>query len=423
MKRILILWFLLSVILSACTPQSSTFTTPGAFPLGKPTRLSEGMLRFLVDLPAGTPSGTGQEIDIVILDEVTGLVINPERYPMRMVDDTHYTINIPFQIGTIIKYRYERGGSLPAKESTSNGQPVRYRLYRVDGQATVNDIVARWSDRPYQRQTGRMQGTIIDGGTGARLPGLIITCGGMQTTTNADGSFTLDGLPAGMQNFVAYAKDGFYLPFQQGALIGDGTLTKASFSIPHPQDRVNVVFTTSFPAETSKMAQVRLAGNLSQMGNTFSDLPGGVNGKPHSMPVLLPLKDGRYGVSFTLTPGTDLHYKYTLGDGFWNAEHDLQGRFNLRHLIVPNESTIIKDEIVTWRDGAKPPLNYDYFSPMTPTESRVTIQFYSYNWAQEIPAWSLGNHRWTYTLYSPLEILPIDFFKHRFCVNGSCGEK
>src|SRR5574342_621727 len=65
---------------------------------------------------------------------------------------------------------------------------------------------------------------------------------------------------------------------------------------------------------------VALGGNLLQLGNTFSDLRGGLSTVADRMPVLTPLPDGRYSVSLFLPVGAEIEYKYTMGDGFWNAE-------------------------------------------------------------------------------------------------------
>ena len=66
---------------------------------------------------------------------------------------------------------------------------------------------------------------------------------------------------------------------------------------------------------------IRLAGNLYQLGDTFGDLQGGLSTVATRMPVLAPLPDGRYSITLALPAGADIRYKYTLGDGFWNAEH------------------------------------------------------------------------------------------------------
>ena len=54
-----------------------------------------------------------------------------------------------------------------------------------------------------------------------------------------------------------------------------------------------------------------------------------------------------------LPAGADIRYKYTLGDGFWNAEHNTDGNFILRQLIVPASSTPVQvqDTVQTWQAG------------------------------------------------------------------------
>ena len=106
-----------------------------------------------------------------------------------------------------------------------------------------------------------------------------------------------------------------------------------------PAQMVNVIFTISFPANTIQNAPIRLAGNLYQLGNTFGDLQGGLSTVTTRMPLLSPLPDGRSTLSLMLPAGADIRYKYTLGDGFWNAEHSTDGAFVVRQLIVPASST------------------------------------------------------------------------------------
>jgi hypothetical protein len=47
-----------------------------------------------------------------------------------------------------------------------------------------------------------------------------------------------------------------------------------------------------------------------------------------------------------------VRYKYTLGDGFWNAEHKANAEFNVRQLIVPEEDTVINESVETWQAGS-----------------------------------------------------------------------
>ena len=86
----------------------------------------------------------------------------------------------------------------------------------------------------------------------------------------------------------------------------------------------------SVPSGTPPVVPIRFAGSLYPLGNTFATLNGGMSSLAANMPVLNPLPDGRYTLVLDLPVGADIRYKYTLGDGFWNAEHNADGSFRLR---------------------------------------------------------------------------------------------
>ena len=132
-------------------------------------------------------------------------------------------------------------------------------------------------------------------------------------------------------------------------------ITNAPIAL-QPAPFVNITFTVSVPSDTVVGAPLRLAGNLLQTGNTFGDLNGGLNAVASRLPQLKAASDGRYLVTLTLPVGADLRYKYTLGDGFWNAEHTLADAFVVRQLIVPASDTIIQDQVQTWQAGPSAPI-------------------------------------------------------------------
>jgi hypothetical protein len=49
-------------------------------------------------------------------------------------------------------------------------------------------------------------------------------------------------------------------------------------------------------------------------------------------PILKRNDNGTFEITLKLPVGFDLRYKYSLGDGFWNAEHEA-GKFVVRQLI------------------------------------------------------------------------------------------
>jgi hypothetical protein len=384
-------------------------------PVPTPTPLVQAMVTFRVELPEPLPPG--DSLFLSILDEVTGLALNPTRYLMEAEDSVHFFVILPFELDTLLKYRYSRES---AEEHTSDGSKVRYRMVRVDGPGMVGDIVSRWTDSAFQGPAGRIQGQAVDAATGDPIPNLLVTAGGASTISASDGSFLLEGLPPGTHNLVAYAIDGAYQIYQQGALVAAESTTPAQLELEAAR-MVQVEFVVSVPPETIPATPIRFAGSLYQLGNTFADLSGGFSLVSTRMPVLQPLPDGRYSITLELPAGEDLYYKYTLGDGYWNAEHYRNGSTRVRRLVVPERDTRLEDVISTWSNGPSAPITFDVTVPEnTPSDEVVSIQFNPLaGWTEPVPMWPVGGNRWIYVLFSPLENLPE--LAYRFCRNEQCG--
>ena len=448
LKNVLLSMLLLAVSLTACDleiseiseiPEITSLTSliqnitvinSGILPTFTPEpSLEETDITFQVQLPGNTPAG--ETIFLSVLDEVTGLALNPEYHPMEALEgqsegtdssEQIYSINLPFKTGSVIKYRYERqAGSAQVAEHFTDSSPVRYRLYQVNGPNTVEDIVSQWTDTLYSGSTGRIMGEAIDADTGQGIPNLLIQAGGAQTISDSNGSFVIEGLPPGIHNLVGYALDGSYKTFQQGARIATDSTTPTPLNMSGV-DFVDVSFIVNVPPDTPPVIPVRLAGNIHQLGNTFANLSGGISTLATKMPTLNPLSDGRYELTLSLPVGADIRYKYTLGDGFWNAEHNMAGDYRLRQFIVPEKDIKIEDEIETWSSGVSSTLVFDLNVPTeTPSGDFVSIQFKPlFGWTESIPMWYLGENRWAYALYSPLN-LPGEF-SYRYCRNGQCGK-
>ena len=146
----------------------------------------------------------------------------------------------------------------------------------------MRDIVADWGDKSFSRPTGIILGQVFNLDTGAPLPNMLVTAGGVQHITDSLGRFELNGLPIGTHNLLAYSPDGMYQPFEQGASVGDGQTTIVDLRVKAVK-LVSVTFMVSVPASTVPGVPVRIAGNLLQLGNTFADL-GGVNTSTDRMP-------------------------------------------------------------------------------------------------------------------------------------------
>jgi hypothetical protein len=209
-----------------------------------------------------------------------------------------------------------------------------------------------------------------------------------------------------------------YLTFQQGASVGDNQTTPVQISMK-PAQLVNVTFIVTVPNTTQPNAALRIAGNLLQLGNTFSDQRGGLSAIADRMPMLTPMPDGRYSVSMFLPAGADVQYKYTMGDGFWNAEFTSGGQYVTRRILVPPQNTTIEDTVQSWQSGPDSPIVFEVTVPAnTPTGDVIYIQFNPYGWTPPIPMWKRDNTHWVYKLYGPLNI--IGTFGYRYCRNAQC---
>lgn len=412
----------------ACTislfdPPSSPATATPPPAVATITPYPAAQTTFVVTIPE--PLQAGESVVVSVVDEVTGLALNPTNYPLNPRDATTYTGAIPVPVNSVLKYRYARMiGNTIIPEELSYGDPVRYRLHNAVSSTEVQDIVAVWSDRTTARPTSSILGQVFNSDTGAPLPNILVSAGGVQFITDSQGRFELTGLPIGVHQLAAYSMDGYYLPFQQGARVEEGKPTIVDLRVK-PAPLVSVTFNVSVPADTVPGVPVRIAGNILQFGNTFADLQGGMSVVTDRMPVMALQPDGRYTYTIGLPVGAYIEYKYSLGDGYWNAEHDVQGGWVVRKFVVPAQDTVIEDHVQTWlASNQSGPILFEVNIPsVTPAADIIYMQFSGYGWTEPIPMWPLGvvdgYTRWAYQLYSPLNFFGA--FSYRYCRNGQCG--
>jgi hypothetical protein len=377
---------------------------------------------FRLTIPEAIPSG--DSIYITLLDEVTGLSFNPHKYILTAEDSLHYTVSLPLYLGKLIKYRYSREGASIVSEHLYNDRPVRYRLYHVEGPGNVDDVLSRWTDSAYIGSKGRIMGEVLDFTTAHPIPNLLVTAGGEQALTLADGTFLLEGLPVGTHNLVFYSLDGTYELYQQGAVVAADSTTPVSVQLS-PAKLVTAIFTVKVPADTPADAPIRLSGNLYQLGNTYADLLGGVSSLATRMPQLGKLPDGRYMVTLSLPVGAYIEYKYTLGDGLWSSEVSSKGAFLLRQLIVPSRNLEEQDVVDTWHTENTSPIRFEVKVPSdTPQSDLISIQFNpGFGWLEPLPMWSAINSQgeavWRFDLTGPFN--DQSSLHYRYCRQLQCG--
>jgi hypothetical protein len=415
--RTLILISLLASLIAGCGTGDSSTTAATAFPFPTPVTPTQYTLTFLVQAPAGADAS--DKVLINVLDEVTGLALNPSVYEMESADTNLWKIQLGFSRGSLVKYRFSlQSGAI---EADASGNLIDFRTYYAAGNASVQDTVAHWSGTDFHGTTGIMRGLVRNSTTGLAIPGLIVTMAGKRSFTDASGNFSLSGIPTGRQILVAYDMEGRYRPFVQEAIVADGQETPADLQLI-PTSTVNVTFRVYAPSDTPTNASLRLVGSLFNMGSTFMPGLATTMVDPARAPQLTRLSDGSYGTVLTLPVGALIRYKFTLGDGFWNAERGGDGKFILRELQVPEHDAIFNYSIVSWHTGGKGAVTFNTTAPEnTPTTDSVSLQISPFQgiWMRPIPMWLAGTNQWTYTMFAPTDWPGA--VTYRFCRNGVCG--
>lgn len=404
------------VFLSGCYFPSSISPDSRIFDSVSDFSMPPVNVQFQLALPE--PATSGERIVVEILDDVTGLPYNSRVYELKQLSDRVYETTLSVPSGSVIKYRYGKIGQPITLESTVDGNPVDYRLLYAPISITVQDHLQAWQGEPYIGGTGRFKGMLVDSSTNLPIADIIVSAGGLRTFTDFNGKFVLEGLGEGVHNVVFYAIDGKYRTYQQGASIQSGMTTPANVSLV-PMPEVSVTFLITPPGDALG-APIYVAGNIYQLGNTFAELTGMVRIKPNRMPMLAANSDGTLSITLKLYAETDLRYKFTLGDGYWNAEQYESGGFRVRQLIVPTQDATITHVIETWRSPDVEPITFSISIPsqIAPVDGKY-IQFRIGDWMEPLPLWPLGNGNYLYILFSPLN--PSQAIAYQFCRNEDCA--
>jgi len=372
-------------------------------------------VKFNAILPE--PLSDGEKVSIIILDEVTGLPYNRKTYEMTEGDPLLYTTTLLIPMMSVVKYRYEKIGTENLPETKPGSQDFRYRMIYAEDDLEFNDLIFSWGDDKANYEKGRFEGVVLDQDTGDPIPDILINAGGIASFSDSNGFFVFDDLAVGTHNILFYAIDGKYKTHQQGAVIVSGRTTPATIKLSQ-NDPVEVTFLVSPPGEASG-TPVYIAGNLIQFGNTFSDLQGAMSIETNRLPSLTPQSDGKLTKTMTLYAGTDLRFKFTLGDGYWNTEQKADGEITIRQLIVPNHDFSLELQIETWRTSVFEPISFETFvHPTVGQPGERYIQIKIDEWSKPLPMWPIGNGNYLYILFSPFEMAsPITY---RVCLESVC---
>jgi hypothetical protein len=414
--RFSIFTIMLALLLASCN-------MPGSAPVAAeaPPPIEKAQVSFSVSTKR--PLEPGESIELVVVDEVTGLPFNPERIPLTLTEDGKHLVTYPAPVGTLLTYRYEKiaknGSRVP--EVTPAGKQIRYRMYDIRQPAMVDETIAGWeNDLPDPADTGSLTGQVVSQDLGLPLGDLIVTAGGVQTITDANGYFTLHPVTSGSHTLVAISINGSFKPFQAKTLIAPDKVTPVEVAMS-PTTWKQVTFEVEVPADTVEGAPIRLAGNLTQLGNTFIELGGGMSGDTKQMPALTRTEAGTHTVTLTLPAGIDIRYKYTLGDGFWNSEHGMDQRFLTHQLIIPEDedNLVIHDQVHSWQTSKTATIWFRAIVPEnTPKDEQIGIQFFLGSWMPALPMFKIKENTWAFPLLSPHNFT--GDIPYRYCRNTPC---
>jgi hypothetical protein len=409
-SSLILIGLLIGLLSSGC----SSFNSEGE--TVQKTTLAETVF----EVTLAEPLNENEILYLEMLDEVTGVALNPSRYEMEAKDDYSYFVRIPMVIGSLVKYRYVRQGTdANIIEHDSNGNVVHYRLNVIKKPAIVKDFIAKWNSKKFEGKTGEISGFVYDEDTEVPLPEIMVSINGLRTFTSSDGYYELRNVPLGEYNLVALEPDGNYNAFQQGAVIAENSVTPASFGLK-AAEMVQVTFIVTPPANQVTQGDMRFISNLYSQGNTYSEKDGGISVLASQAPLLKRLDNGDYSVTLDVPENFDLRYKFSLGDGFINAEHASNGSYRVRQLIVPGKNSKIYNTVESWFSSGKEPVKIYLTVPeYTPENDVVSIQINPFVWMEPIPMVKESDYQWSFTLYSPQEYLNNAQF--RFCRNYQCG--
>jgi hypothetical protein len=419
-RPILMLGIILLFLSSACSSLIKSTTSeqgPTPIPVPSPTPQTAAEVIFNVLPPEGTSKNA--DLALVLIDEVASLVHNATVVPMKRLADGRWQVRLTPPVGSLLRYQYIRNEPSLAQEVTISGARILYRIAHIPGPIQIDDIIAAWSDVPYQGEIGRITGRIHDANTGEPLSEILVNAVGVTDFTDGEGQFRLDGLPPGLHNLVVLSPDGSHQTVQQGAVVAADSMTPVELGLL-PAKAVHITFEVIVPSDTIPGTPVRIAGNVQQLGNRFGELEGGISVANSHLPQLALIDPTHYLTVITLYAGTDLRYKYTLGDGLWNAERGSNGDLLTRQIIVPDYDLVVKDVVSTWHERDAGSLRFHLTAPDdTSPSDQISIQFHLSEWHEPIPMWRLDKNEWYFILHGPIDA--DQNLRYRYCRNEQCG--
>ena len=373
-----------------------------------PTRLQSATaapatvsMTIQVHVPANTPAGDTVWITGGFPFAPTGI---GAMSPLAVTSNTwQATISAP--AGTIVRYSYNRNSNpnqqeayVPFDAGPGNGN-YNYRELVMTNGATVVDTVAQWVDTPLLNNSiGTLTGTVTDQ-SGNPLMGIWVSAGPHQRMTFSDGSFLIEGVPAGPSTVTFSSGDSeygpIYGPITVTTTIPPGGTATQNMALPLKATST-VTFNVTVPGDTPAGAVPRLLGDTYPLGWVP---PFGFAGLDTTRLIDMTHVGGSlWNYTAQLGNGTCVNYLYTLGFLDLNNERDNNGN-SVNRSLCANGVTTVNDTVATWKSPQQVPIS---LAATSPTGADDTLYVYPQPQGLAYPTkmWSTGTGTAAYTIYA-----------------------
>ncbi|MBI4399160.1 hypothetical protein HY570_00275 [Candidatus Micrarchaeota archaeon] len=355
---------------------------------------SKVTLTFNVNIPEYTPPN--EKIYLVLKDFTN---YQKQRIEMSKVDDRNWRADVKVEKGSLVRYVYDRGlhaddpyNKFPRgkKESFSKDVQITFRYAYAGNDVTINDAVADWEDIQASRNdSGTFEGYVKDSENKA-IVDATVSIAGVHLGTDYEGRFKLAGITPGMQNVVITTNDGSYKYHTQEVGIKSAEKTNVNFTLEKSR-KINVVFNVEVPEDTPKYANVRIFGNVEQLGSVqwYRNALYAENMRFAAMN-----KSGNvFTVNLELYEGSYVEYVYSLGSSTLLTEVKDSGSSLIRSFVVDSQSNIKNEKIGGWRAQ-----NQDATSLIVsvPSGGEEPVLFVSNGYVQ---MHKYADERWALTIY------------------------
>ncbi|MEQ1949749.1 MAG: carboxypeptidase regulatory-like domain-containing protein, partial [Bryobacteraceae bacterium] len=350
------------------------------------------------------PSNTPVNDKIWIWSGMT-FAVNVVHTPFTLVSGTtdtwQATVSAPQ--GTIFRYFYNRNDSFGVRERyadydsspSSLLSPFHFREVVVTSGATVNDVIALWTDTTLlDHTTGTITGRVTDE-QGKPLTGILVTAGPMRRETNTEGVYWIPGVPAGPGYVTFHAENGEYRATTVAAEFpADGTVTKDIALTTAVMS--TLTFNVTVPSDTPTDAKVRIYGDTFRLGMADTQYSNFVDST--QMIDMAPAGVNRWTYTVQVGSGTCLNYIYTVGHYAKNNERAGGGAIVTRPICFSGDATF-NDTVAAWKTPQQVPVTLNLQSPTSEVEFYVTTSDVNGGFSL-LRMWSTGPNTAKFVIYA-----------------------